>query len=122
MMTPIGRRRTPARTSGRIVPRRGEVWLARLDKTRPVIILSRDPMGAYLNAVLAVPITRTIRNITTEVPVGPTDGVRYQSVANLDNLQPVYQDELLERVGRARPETLAAVCRALAFAVDCEST
>lgn len=24
---------------------RGEVWLAELDKTRPVIVLTRDPMG-----------------------------------------------------------------------------
>ena len=30
------------------VPRRGDVWLAEVDKIRPVIVLTRDPMGALL--------------------------------------------------------------------------
>ena len=101
-------------------PRRGEVWLARLDKTRPVIILTRDPMGRLLNAVLTAPVTSTVRGVTTEVPVGPADGVRLASVANLDQAQLVARSRLLRRVGRARPETMAAICNALAVAVACE--
>ena len=99
-------------------PRRGEVWLAQLDKVRPVIILTRNPMGTYLNALLAVPITRTERGLGSEVRVGPEDGIRVASVANLDNLALVRQERLLRRVGRARSTTLAAICQALAFTVD----
>lgn len=99
-------------------PRRADVWLADLDKTRPVIVLTRNPMGRYLTALLVVPVTSTVRNVSTEVPVGPADGIRIESVANLDNTQLVARTRLLRRVGRARPETMAALCRALSIAVD----
>ena len=101
------------------VPRRGDVWLAHLDKTRPVIVLTRNPMGRYLDAVLVAPVTSTVRDVSTEVPVGPADGVRVESVANLDSTQLIARTRLLRRVGLARPETMAALCRALAIAVDC---
>jgi mRNA interferase MazF len=99
---------------------RGEVWLAELDKVRPVVVLTRDPMGRLLNAVIAAPVTSTVRGVSTEVPVGPDDGVRLESVANLDNLQLVARRRLLRRIGRARPSTMRAVCKALVIAVDCE--
>ena len=102
-------------------PRRGEVWLAQLDKVRPVIVLTRNPMGAYLKALLAVPITRTERGLGSEVRVGPEDGIRVTSVANLDNLVLVSQERLLRRVGRARSTTLGAICQALAYTVDCSA-
>ena len=100
-------------------PRRAEVWLAELDKPRPVIVLTRNPMGRYLNAVLVAPVTSTVRGVSTEVPVGPGDGVRVESVANLDSTQLIARTRLLRRVGHARPETMTALCRALAIAVDC---
>ena len=101
-------------------PRRGEVWLARLDKVRPVVILTRDPMGGFLHSVLAAPVTATVRGISTEVPVNPLDGVRVDSVANLDNLQLLARSRLVRRVGRARTVTMTAMCAALAVAVDCD--
>jgi mRNA interferase MazF len=100
-------------------PRRGEVWLADLDKARPVIVLTRDPMGQFLNAVIVAPVTSTVRGISTEVPVGSEDGVRHPSVANLDNVQLVARERFRRRVGRARPATIAALCSALSAAVDC---
>jgi len=100
------------------VPGRGEVWLADLDKTRPVVVLTRNPMGRYLSAVLVAPVTSTVRGVSTEVPVGPSDGIRVDSVANLDNTQLVARTQLRRRVGRAGPETMTALCRALAIAVD----
>lgn len=100
-------------------PRRGDVWLAALDKTRPVIVLTRNPMGRYLNAVLVAPVTSTVRGVSTEVTVGAADGVRIESVANMDNTQLVARTRLLRRVGRATPETMTALCRSLAIAVDC---
>ena len=76
-------------------PRRGEVWLARLDKVRPVVVLTRDPMGRLLHAVIGAPITSTVRGLSTEVCVGPEDGVRTESVANLDNVQLVARQRIL---------------------------
>ena len=99
--------------------RRGDVWLARLDKIRPLVILTRDPLASILNAVIAAPITSTVRNLSTEVAVGPGDGVRVRSVANLDNVQLVARSRLVRRVGRVKPTTMQAICDALATAVDC---
>jgi mRNA interferase MazF len=100
--------------------RRGDVWLARLDKTRPLVVLTRDPLASMLNAVIAAPITSTVRNLSTEVPVGPGDGVRVRSVANLDNVQLVARSRLVRRVGRVKSTTMHAICQALATAVDCD--
>ena len=101
-------------------PRRGEVWLASLDKVRPVIVLTRDPVGGFLNAVIGAPVTTMVRGLTTEVAVGRPDGVLLPSVVNLDQVQLVARSRLVRRVGRARPETMAAVCDALAIAVGCD--
>jgi mRNA interferase MazF len=101
-------------------PRRGEVWLARLDKVRPVVVLTRDPMGRLLHAVIAAPVTSTVRGLSTEVPVGPEDGVRAESVANLDNLPLVARARLVRRVGRARQSTISAICNALSIAAGCD--
>jgi len=99
--------------------RRGDVWLARLDKIRPLVVLTRDPLASILNAVIAAPITSTVRNLSTEVAVGPEDGVRVRSVANLDHVQLVSRSRLVRRVGRVKPTTMRAICEALATAVDC---
>lgn len=101
-------------------PRRGEVWLAQLDKVRPVIVLTRDPMGRHLNSVIVAPVTSTVRGLATEVPVDHQDGVRRPSVANLDNVQLVARASFLKPVGTVRRLTLHAICAALAIAVDCE--
>jgi len=100
-------------------PRRSEVWLAHLDKVRPVIVLTRDPMGALLNSVIVAPVTSRVRGLSTEIPVGPDDGIRLDSVVNLDHLQLLPRAKLLRRVGRARPETMTSVCRAIDVAIDC---
>ena len=104
------------------VPRRGEVWLAQLDKVRPLVILTRDPLAGLLNGVIAAPVTSTIRGLSTEVPVNREDGVRHDSVANLDNVQLVARSRLVRRVGRARTATLASICAAMAIATGCDTS
>lgn len=100
-------------------PRRGDVWLAELDKRRPVVIMTRDPMGQYLNAVIVAPVTSTVRGVSTEVPVGADDGVRHPSVVNLDSVQLLAKGRLVRRVGHARAETMRRICDALRIATGC---
>jgi mRNA interferase MazF len=95
------------------------VWLAHLDKVRPIVVLSRDPMGRLLQSVISAPVTSTVRGLSTEVRLGPADGVRIESVANLDNVQLIARARLVRRVGRARPTVMNAICAALSTAVDC---
>ena len=103
-------------------PRRGDVWLAELDKVRPVVIVTRDPLAALLHAVIVAPITSTVRGLSTEVIVGAEDGVRHESVANLDNVQLIARSRLIRRVGRARRATMVAICSAMISAVGCSTT
>jgi mRNA interferase MazF len=103
------------------VPRRAEVWLARLDKVRPIVVLTRDPMGALLHAVIAAPVTSTIRGLSTEVAIGPDDGVRLESVVNVDNVQLVARSRLVKKVGQVSPSTMMDICRALSIAVACDA-
>ncbi len=100
-------------------PRRGEVWLAELDQLRPIVVLTRDPTGGLHNTVVAAPVTSTIRGLSTEVSVGPEDGVRSPSVANLDNVQLVSHSRLVGRTRPTHPTTMAEICDALATAVGC---
>jgi mRNA interferase MazF len=85
-----------------------------------VIVLTRDPMGRLLNAVIGAPVTSTLRGISTEVHVGPDDGVRAASVANLDNVQLIARARLVRRVGRARRSTMRAICGAPSTATGCD--
>lgn len=100
---------------------RGEVWLAELDKLRPVVILTRDPLGRVLHSVIIGPITSTVRGLSTEVPVGVDDGVRRESVVNLDNVQLLLRRQLLRPVGRVRAEAMDRICTALAIATGCDA-
>ncbi len=102
-------------------PRRGEVWWAEVAGAgrRPFLMLTRDRAIPVLHSVLAAPITRTVRGIATEVPLGPTDGMPEECAASLDNLRVVPKAHLTDRICNLGPTQLAAACTALGYAVDC---
>lgn len=103
------------------VARRGEVWFAEVpgDKRRPVLVLSRDPMGQLLHSVICAPITSTIRGLATEVPLGRQAGLAHKSVANFDNTFLLSRRRLVRRLGKATQTVMDEACRALATAVGC---
>lgn len=103
------------------LPRRGEIWLADLpgDKVRPVVVLTRQPVLRHLHSVIVAPVTSTVRNIPSEVPLSRDEGLLHESVANFDNLQLVLRAKLLRRIGALSTAKQADVCRALRFAVAC---
>lgn len=101
--------------------RRGEIWLAELDKHRPVVVLTRDPFGRLLHAVIVGPVTSTVRGLSTEVVLSEADGMRKPCVVNLDNLQLLPRAKLVRRVGRASPATMSAICAATAEATGCHT-
>jgi mRNA interferase MazF len=94
-----------------------EIWWADIDKRRPVVIASRDdPRGARGRATVAV-ITRTRRDIPTEVPVDERDGLPEASVVNCDELVTVPKTELDRRIGQLTDDRLRTFHRALRFAL-----
>ena len=72
-----------------------------------------------LTRLLAVPATRTVRGIPTEVDLGPEDGMPEECVLSLDNLALVPKTLFVERICRLGPDRMAQVCRALAVASGC---
>ena len=69
--------------------KRGEIrWytFALPDKRRPVLILTRDDVIEYLNEIIVVPITRTIRGLATEVLLTPDDGMPIVCALNFDHV------------------------------------
>lgn len=99
----------------------GQVWWADLpgDKLRPVVVLTRRRVAPLLRQVLVAPVTRTIRGIGTEVSLGPDEGVRAGSVANLDNTQLVPVDRLLDRVGDVGADRWPEFCAAMDRVMAC---
>ena len=86
---------------------------------RPVLVLTRDPVIPYLNQLVAAPLTRTIRNIPTEVHLGEADGVPVECVVSLDNVFSVRPAFLNEHITSLGPARMAEVCMALRRAVGC---
>lgn len=102
---------------------RGEIWLltlARPDKRRPVLVLTRPALIQVLNSVTVAAVTSSMRGSPTEVEVGPEDGLKATSCVNLCNVFTVPQGELRTFVGTLSAEKMNRVCRALAIACGCE--
>ena len=67
------------------------------------------------------PVTRTIRSIPTEVPVGRADGLPARSVINLDDIATIPKTLLKERLTSLSPSRMRDVDAAIRFALDLTS-
>jgi mRNA interferase MazF len=104
--------------------RRGEVWWHEHPRRgrRPYLILTRDESIPVLQQVLAVPATRTIRDIPTEVVLGRADGMPSACCVTLDNLTVIRTALCVERITRLSTERMREVCVALALATACDTS
>jgi mRNA interferase MazF len=102
-------------------PRHGEVWWGEIEDLgrRPFLVMSRPAAIPLLNGVLAAPVTRTVRNIPTEVTLGPDDGMPAECAATFDNLRVVPKAYLVDRICALTSARLVEACNALRTAVDC---
>ena len=102
-------------------PQRGQVWWGEIERMgrRPFLVMSRSAAIPVLNSVLAVPVTRTVRGIPTELPLGPGDGMPTDCVASFDNLRVVPKANLVGHICTLQPARLAEACAALRAAVEC---
>jgi mRNA interferase MazF len=101
---------------------RGEIWTYRFkspDKRRPVVVLSRQEVIPLLHTVMVVPVTSTIRGAPSEVTLGPDEGLRQESAANLDHVQTVERSRLVSFIGIVGPTKMRRICQALAIATGC---
>jgi mRNA interferase MazF len=94
------------------------IHFARLDKTRPVLILTREVVRPHLSRVTVAPITSSIRGLSTEVPVGPANGLDHDSVVSCDNIVTVPSSALGRQLGFLLTEQEAALTGAIRAAFD----
>src|SRR3954464_14610203 len=96
------------------------IHLARLDKTRPVLVLTRELVRPHLTRVTVAPITGTVRGLSTELPVGRSNGLDHASVVSCDNVVTIPAAALGRQIGRLLPEQEPALTVALHAAFDLE--
>lgn len=101
------------------VPRQGEIWWAQADdKRRPVLVVTRSEAAEVLTGIVVAPVTRTVREIPTEIRLNAAEGLPVDCAASFDNMQRIERAALTERLGSLgsrQPE----ICGALSALADC---
>jgi mRNA interferase MazF len=117
----MGVRGSTRRDQGRALVARGEVWWVEHPDAgrRPFLVLTRHAAIPVLNALLAVPATRTIREIPTEIVLDTDDGMPEACALSLDNLTSVPKELFRVRITRLSVDRMGDVCRALTLASGC---
>jgi mRNA interferase MazF len=94
------------------------IHLAQLDKERPVLILTREIVRPHLTRVTVAPITTRVRGLSTEVPVGPLNGLHVESVVSCDNILTVPTSTLGRRIGYLRSAQEVQLAESIRAAFD----
>jgi|SRR5579875_220721 mRNA interferase MazF len=94
------------------------IHVAHLDKARPVLILTRETVRAYLSRVTVAPITSNARGLSTEVRVGVANGLGQDSVVSCDNIVTVPVSTLGQRIGYLLPSQEPELAEAIRTAFD----
>lgn len=101
------------------VPRQAEIWWAYAeDKRRPVLVVTRSEAVSVLSGIVVAPLTRTVREIPTEIRLGDAEGLGVECAASFDNLQRIRRSALAKRAGDLGPRR-REICLALRALADC---
>lgn len=94
------------------------IHTARLDKARPVVVLTRELVRPHMTRVTVAPITTTVRGLSTEIPVGPANGLDKACVVSCDNIVTVPKSALGPQIGYLLPAQETALTEAIHAAFD----
>ncbi|TCN43040.1 mRNA interferase MazF [Kribbella orskensis] len=92
--------------------------IARLDKPRPVVVLTRELIRPRLKNVTVAPITSTIRGLSTEVLVGTQNGLDHPSAISCDNIQTIPKLQLGRLIGYLLPDQELLLTESITLAFD----
>jgi mRNA interferase MazF len=103
------------------VVKRGDIcWIDDPDEgRRPALVLTRNEAIPVIQKLTVAYLTRTIREIPTEVSLGQADGLPAECVVNLDNIRQVPRVLLDEPITTLTGERMQEVCQAMAIANGC---
>lgn len=96
-----------------------DIHIAHLDKARPVLVLTREPVRPAMNRVTIAPITSVIKGLSTEVAVGEANGLDQAGVVSCDNIVTIDKAALGRHIGflfeRQEPDLTTAIVNAFAL-------
>lgn len=95
-----------------------EICLARLDKTRPVVVLTREGARSAMSKVTVAPITSTAKGLSSEVAVGPRNGLDQESVISVDNVTTIAKELLGPTIGYLRDDQEHQLAQAMVVSFD----
>lgn len=107
------------------IPRRGEVYLVRLDPTegseqagtRPAVVVSRDAINRYSPVLVICPLTdatRVSKLYPSDVKVqAPEGGLAKDSVVLTGQVRAIAKTRLLQRLGKLSQSTMSQIDQAL---------
>ncbi len=99
---------------------RGEIWFAASPGGyRPVLVLTRDPVADRIGAVVVAGLTRTLRGLSSELPLTVDDGVPTDCVVNFDTLYTLPRKAFRRRVAQLQPSRMEKACQTLKAATGC---
>ena len=97
-----------------------EICLVRLDTTRPALVLTRGVARGAMTKVTVAPITTTVKGLSSELRVGPDNGLDHDCAVALDNVLTVPTSLLGRTVGYLTAEQEVQLARAVVLAYDLE--
>ena len=98
--------------------RQGEIWWANLPAPagrRPVLLLTRTDAVEHMANVTVAPLTRTIRDIESEVVLSAEHGVPSLCAISLDNIVTIPKKMLDRRIVALGREAMEGVFDAVRF-------
>lgn len=95
-----------------------EICLARLDKTRLVLVLTCEVARAAMTKVTVALLTSAVKGLSSEVPLGPRNGLDHDCVASIDNVITNPASALGCPVGFLTPDQEKQLARAIVVAFD----
>lgn len=100
---------------------RGEIWYAATPGgDRPVLVITRDPVADRIGSVVVAAITRTRRNLISELELtAERDGVPSNCYVNFDNLHTLTRATFRRHVATLSGPRMARACATLAASTGC---
>lgn len=100
---------------------RGEMWWVQGggNQRRPHLVLTRDVAIPLLNALIAVPATRTVRGLPSEVLLEEEDGMPRGCALALDSIARIPKHRFEQRICVLSTQRLDEVSAALRHATAC---
>jgi mRNA interferase MazF len=94
------------------------IHVAQLDKSRPVLVLTREVVRPHLNTVTVAPITTTVRGLSTEVPCDAANGLEHSGAVACDHITTIPVARLGRQIGRLLEHQESALTEAIRAAFD----